>query len=79
MADPGYIGHFPANIGFSAIAPILCDGVTVYKGLKVLDCRPGEWHVAQARDHVICRLGTQRRVRRLCWHKWAKATRPDIS
>ena len=31
----------PANIGFSAIAPILCAGVTVYKGLKVLDCRPG--------------------------------------
>ena len=41
LADPGYVGHLPANIGFSAIAPILCAGVTVYKGLKVLDCTPG--------------------------------------
>lgn len=22
---------------------VLCAGVTVYKGLKVLDCKPGDW------------------------------------
>jgi len=27
------------------VAPILCAGVTVYKGLKVTDTRPGEWVV----------------------------------
>lgn len=43
LADPGYVGHLPANIGFSEIAPVLCAGVTVYKGLKVLDCKPGDW------------------------------------
>jgi alcohol dehydrogenase, propanol-preferring len=43
LADPGYIGHLPAQIGFAAIAPVLCAGVTVYKGLKVLDCKPGDW------------------------------------
>jgi propanol-preferring alcohol dehydrogenase len=43
LADPGYVGHLPANIGFSDIAPVLCAGVTVYKGLKVLDCKPGDW------------------------------------
>ena len=43
LADPGYVGHLPANVGFSEIAPILCAGVTVYKGLKVLDCKPGDW------------------------------------
>ena len=43
LADPGYVGHLPANIGFSEIAPVLCTGVTVYKGLKMLDCKPGDW------------------------------------
>ena len=43
LADPGYVGHLPANVGFAEIAPILCAGVTVYKGLKVLDCKPGDW------------------------------------
>ena len=37
LADPGYVGHLPANVGFAAIAPVLCAGVTVYKGLKMLD------------------------------------------
>jgi alcohol dehydrogenase, propanol-preferring len=43
LADPGYVGHLPANTEFSAMAPVLCAGVTVYKGLKVLDCKPGDW------------------------------------
>jgi propanol-preferring alcohol dehydrogenase len=43
LADPGYIGHLPASVSFSEIAPVLCAGVTVYKGLKVLDCKPGDW------------------------------------
>ena len=43
LADPGYVGHLPANLGFEAAAPVLCAGVTVYKGLKALDCKPGNW------------------------------------
>ena len=43
LADPGYVGHLPANVTFGEIAPVLCAGVTVYKGLKVLDCKPGDW------------------------------------
>lgn len=43
VADPNYVGHLPANIGFAEIAPVLCAGVTVYKGLKVTDTRPGDW------------------------------------
>jgi propanol-preferring alcohol dehydrogenase len=45
LADPGYVGQLPANIGFAEIAPVLCAGVTVYKGLKGLDCKPGDWVV----------------------------------
>lgn len=43
LADPGYVGHLPANVSFGEIAPVLRAGVTVYKGLKVLDCKPGDW------------------------------------
>jgi len=43
LADPGYVGHLPDGVSFAEIAPVLCAGVTVYKGLKVLDCKPGDW------------------------------------
>lgn len=45
LADPNYVGHLPDNISFTDIAPILCAGVTVYKGLKVTDTKPGDWVV----------------------------------
>jgi propanol-preferring alcohol dehydrogenase len=45
LADADYVGHLPGNIGFAEIAPILCAGVTVYKGLKVTDTKPGDWVV----------------------------------
>ena len=45
IADPNFVGHLPANLSFVDIAPILCAGVTVYKGLKVTDTRAGDWVV----------------------------------
>ena len=45
VADPNFVGHLPQNIGFVEIAPVLCAGVTVYKGLKVTDTKPGDWVV----------------------------------
>jgi propanol-preferring alcohol dehydrogenase len=45
VADPNYVGRLPENVSFVDIAPILCAGVTVYKGLKVTDTRPGDWVV----------------------------------
>ena len=45
LADPNYVGHLPPKASFVDIAPILCAGVTVYKGLKVTDTRPGDWIV----------------------------------
>jgi propanol-preferring alcohol dehydrogenase len=43
LADPDYVGRLPADADFAQIAPVLCAGVTVYKGLKVTDTKPGEW------------------------------------
>lgn len=45
VADPNYVGHLPDNVSFTEIAPILCAGVTVYKGLKVTDTKPDDWVV----------------------------------
>ncbi|WP_238122176.1 MULTISPECIES: alcohol dehydrogenase AdhP [unclassified Xanthobacter] len=45
VADPNFVGHLPANVSFTEIAPILCAGVTVYKGLKVTDTKPDDWVV----------------------------------
>lgn len=43
LADPRYVGHLPSDVNFMEIAPILCAGVTVYKGLKETETKPGEW------------------------------------
>ncbi|MET3667607.1 alcohol dehydrogenase AdhP [Caulobacter sp. 1776] len=45
VADADYVGRLPENLSFLEAAPILCAGVTVYKGLKVLDGKPGDWVV----------------------------------
>lgn len=45
LADPNYVGRLPAKASLLEIAPILCAGVTVYKGLKVTDTRAGDWVV----------------------------------
>jgi len=38
-----YVGRLPANVDFVAMAPILCAGVTTYKGIKETEARPGQW------------------------------------
>jgi propanol-preferring alcohol dehydrogenase len=43
VADSRYVAHFPSNINFIEMAPIICAGVTVYKGLKETAAKPGEW------------------------------------
>ncbi len=45
LADPNYVGHIPDALSFLEAAPILCAGLTVYKGLKETETRPGEWVV----------------------------------
>jgi propanol-preferring alcohol dehydrogenase len=45
VAQADYLGRIPENLSFVDAAPILCAGVTTYKGLKETDARPGEWVV----------------------------------
>jgi alcohol dehydrogenase, propanol-preferring len=45
LADADYVGRLPDRPDFVAMAPILCAGVTTYKGLKETEARPGQWVV----------------------------------
>lgn len=43
LADPNYVAHVPAGLAARDAAPIICAGVTSYKGIKETAARPGEW------------------------------------
>lgn len=45
LADANYVGIIPDSVDSIEIAPVLCAGVTVYKGLKMTETKPGDWVV----------------------------------
>ena len=45
VADPNYVAHVPAGLAAAAAAPLICAGITSYKGLKETGARPGQWVV----------------------------------
>jgi Alcohol dehydrogenase GroES-like domain len=66
VADPDYVGRLPDGTSFVDIAPILCAGVTVYKGLKITDTKPDDWVVVS-----ISPFNTSR--------PWASTSSPSTS
>jgi propanol-preferring alcohol dehydrogenase len=45
LADPSYVAHIPAHLAARDAAPLICAGITSYKGIKETQARPGEWVV----------------------------------
>ena len=45
IGSAAFVGRLPEHPDYRALAPILCAGVTTYKGIKETDVRPGEWIV----------------------------------
>jgi propanol-preferring alcohol dehydrogenase len=43
LGSAAYVARLPERVDFAAMAPILCAGVTTYKGIKETEARPGEW------------------------------------
>jgi propanol-preferring alcohol dehydrogenase len=43
LADPNYAAHVPAGIAAAEAAPLICAGVTTYKGITESAAKPGEW------------------------------------
>jgi alcohol dehydrogenase, propanol-preferring len=45
IGDPNYVAHIPNGLGAKQAAPLICAGITTYKGVKQTEARPGEWIV----------------------------------
>ena len=45
LADPNYVARIPKGLSAINAAPIICAGVTTYKGIKEAATKPGDWMV----------------------------------
>ena len=45
IAVPNYVAHIPANLAPKQAAPLICAGVTTYKGIKETKTKAGDWLV----------------------------------
>ena len=45
VAPAAYVARIPDGLDPVAAGPIICSGVTTYKGIKVAGCKPGDWFV----------------------------------
>ena len=45
IADPNYVAHIPAGLSAVDAAPLICAGITSYKGIKETHAKPGDWIV----------------------------------
>jgi propanol-preferring alcohol dehydrogenase len=43
IADPNYVAHIPAGLSATEAAPLICAGITTYKGIKETGAKPGQW------------------------------------
>ena len=43
IGDLRYVAHIPAGLAATDAAPLICAGITTYKGIKVTEAKPGEW------------------------------------
>ena len=43
LADPDYVAHIPSGLSSIEAAPLICAGLTTYKGIKQTEAKPGEW------------------------------------
>jgi propanol-preferring alcohol dehydrogenase len=45
LADPDYVAHIPAGLAPTYAAPLICAGITTYKGIKQTEVKAGDWIV----------------------------------
>jgi propanol-preferring alcohol dehydrogenase len=43
LADPDYVAHIPKGLAPAHAAPLICAGITTYKGIKETGAKPGQW------------------------------------
>jgi propanol-preferring alcohol dehydrogenase len=45
LGDPSYVAHVPAGLDAKLAAPLICAGITTYKGIKEAQAKAGDWLV----------------------------------
>jgi propanol-preferring alcohol dehydrogenase len=45
LGDPNYVAHIPAGLDAIQAAPLICAGITTYKGIKQANTKAGDWIV----------------------------------
>jgi len=45
IADPDYVAHIPPGLAPTVAAPLICAGITTYKGIKQTEVKAGDWIV----------------------------------
>jgi len=43
LADPDYVAHIPDGLTAAEAAPLICAGITTYKGIKQTEAIAGQW------------------------------------
>jgi propanol-preferring alcohol dehydrogenase len=43
LANPNYVAHIPKGLSPTEAAPLICAGITTYKGIKETQAKPGQW------------------------------------
>lgn len=43
VAKAAHVARIPKGVDLEAVSPVLCAGITVYKGIKESGVRPGQW------------------------------------
>jgi propanol-preferring alcohol dehydrogenase len=43
IANPDYVAHIPEGLSAKQAAPLICAGITTYKGIKETEAKPGQW------------------------------------
>jgi propanol-preferring alcohol dehydrogenase len=43
LADPNYVAHIPSGLSAIEAAPLICAGITTYKGIKQAAVQAGDW------------------------------------
>lgn len=45
IAEAAFVARLPSRLSYAHAAPLMCAGLTVYKGLTMADADPGDWMV----------------------------------
>jgi propanol-preferring alcohol dehydrogenase len=45
LGDPNYVAHIPVGLSAIQAAPLICAGITTYKGIKEANTKAGDWVV----------------------------------